>query len=72
MSLRGLFAPDCRSFGFAAVAGPRAGFSKPADHHPRRIAAGGVSDVMARLYAETVSPPPPPPKKIGQNIVVEN
>ena len=30
------------------------------------LAAGGVSDVMARLYAETVS------KKIGQNIIVEN
>lgn len=30
------------------------------------LAAGGVSDVMARLYAETVS------KKIKQNVIVEN
>lgn len=30
------------------------------------LAAGGVTDIMARLYAETVS------KKIGQNIIVEN
>lgn len=30
------------------------------------LAAGGVTDVMARLYAETVS------KKIGQSIIVEN
>lgn len=30
------------------------------------LAAGGVTDVMARLYAETVS------KKIGQSVIIEN
>lgn len=69
MSLRRLFCLFCLTvFSAGLIHSP----SRAQDFPTRPItilvglAAGGVTDVMARLYAETVS------KKLGQSVVVEN
>ena len=60
-------------WGLAAVLAVSAGTSARADDFPARqitimvgLAAGGITDVTARLYAEVVS------KNVGQRIIIDN